>query len=192
MIPNSFKSHTFHFKHVPNGPVYPDDKDLNAVAEHKLKLLKHPYDGNPDTPYGPPADFDIIWCKIETTTGEQFMVAMCILPVVIEMIKFGRDNSKNGSWTNLSRRHNRTPKVGCQLEGISIKMKFVNPGFSLNKFTKSCAIPGMNNAAIHHRRSYNKLSQTLGAISIRRISSELWIFLIISRSSVETSGFGKF
>ena len=69
IVPNSFKSHTFHFKHVPNGPVYPDDKDLNAVAEHKLKLLKHPYDGNPDTPYGPPADFDIICVKLKLLRG---------------------------------------------------------------------------------------------------------------------------
>jgi hypothetical protein len=75
IVPKSFKSHTFHFKKSPNDPVYPNEKDQKAVEEHKLQLAKEPYNGDPNTPYGPPADFDIIWATIETLAGERFMAA---------------------------------------------------------------------------------------------------------------------
>ncbi len=74
ILPGSFRSHAVHFKKSEHDPVLPL-KDDQAGLTHQREQLRHaPYDGQIDSSYGIPADFDVASAVIETSGGNRILV----------------------------------------------------------------------------------------------------------------------
>ncbi len=73
-IPDSFKSHSIHFKKSSDSEVYPDDEKEREFQAHLEKLEHNPYNGNPDNQYGIPTDFDVSYVCIKIKESNQKML----------------------------------------------------------------------------------------------------------------------
>lgn len=74
-ISSTFKSHSVRFKKSLGDPIYPDLNDETAVQEQINQLNNSPYDGDPNSKYGIPADFDVTSVIVEENqTSKKIMV----------------------------------------------------------------------------------------------------------------------
>ncbi len=74
ILPGSFRSHVSHFKKSEHDPVLPAKDDQAGLTRQREQLRQAPYDGQMNSPYGIPADFDLVSAIIETTGGDRILV----------------------------------------------------------------------------------------------------------------------
>ncbi len=74
ILPGTFRSHATHFKKSDRDPVLPAKDDQEGLARQLEQLRQAPYDGQMDSPYGIPADFDVASAIIETHGGDRLLV----------------------------------------------------------------------------------------------------------------------
>jgi hypothetical protein len=74
LLRNTFRSHSLRFKKSASEPANPNLKDPVAVADQEQKLTESPYNGESDSSYGIPADFDVTSVIAELQSGQKILL----------------------------------------------------------------------------------------------------------------------
>ena len=74
LIRDTFRSHSIRFKKSALDNAIPNLNDLTAVQEQEERLKTNPYNGEPDSPYGIPADFDVTSVIVEHKSGQRILL----------------------------------------------------------------------------------------------------------------------